>query len=90
MSGSGACRDNWDRGFDKDGDYDRPSQPAEDERVKEAHARDVAQEIVIESSKAAGYADSTWLDGNFKHELANRITAALLPVQPAASTEANE
>lgn len=53
------------------------------ERVKEAHARDTAQKIVIESSKAAGYADSTWLDGNFKHELTNRITAVLLPVQPA-------
>lgn len=36
MSGSGACRDDWDRGFDKDGDYERPSQPAEDERVKDA------------------------------------------------------
>jgi hypothetical protein len=43
----------------------------------EADLRALAQRIVIESSIASGYADSTWLDGAFKHNLTERITAEL-------------
>ena len=39
--------------------------------------RDLAQKLIIESSQAAGYPDSTCLSGMFKHELTDRIAAAL-------------
>lgn len=47
---------------------------------KLAAARDKAQRIVIDSSLAAGYSDSTWLDSSFKHELTDRLTAAFAAV----------
>ena len=52
--------------------------PSPVDAEKQARTRDLAQDIVIESSKAAGYADSTWLDVRFKHELTSRITTALI------------
>lgn len=44
----------------------------------EQSARDRAQELVIESSHAVGYADSTWLQSDFKHDLTDRITRELM------------
>lgn len=83
MSGSGACRDDWDRGFDKDGDYERPSQPAEDERVKDA---DSLLQRLVETPAGerirmkCGAAD-----------LRSVITdlLSLLPVQPAQLAESD-
>ena len=52
-----------------------------------AAARAEAQEVVIQSSLAAGYADSTWLNSRFKHELTNRITDALTAHLNGAAAE---